>query len=181
MTSPTERYAVFAGGCFWCMVPPFEELKGIIKIETGYTGGHVENPTYHEVCQGETGHYEAVRILYDGSVISYPKLLDTFFRHIDPTDVGGQFADRGNQYKAAIFYLNEQQREQAEEAKNFFDNMGLFGGPVQTEILPFIAFYPAEEYHQDYHKKNPVHFSLYKIGSRRQAFLDNLWRKEGNE
>ncbi len=172
-----ERYelATFAGGCFWCMVSPFEEQPGIINVVSGYTGGHKENPTYEEVCTHTTGHYEAVQITFDPEVFPYEKLLDIYWRQIDPTDAGGQFHDRGESYRTAIFYHNEEQRRLAEKSKRELEESGRFSKPIVTQILPASTFYPAEEYHQNYHKKNPIRYKLYRIGSGRDAFLKKHW------
>lgn len=167
--------ATFAGGCFWCMVPPFTSLDGVIKVTSGYTGGQIENPTYKEVCSGDTGHYEAVEIVFDPSKISYGKLLDLFWRQIDPTDPGGQFADRGGQYETAIFYHDEEQKKLAEDAKKKLETARLFQRPITTKILEAKKFYPAEEYHQDYSKKNPVHYKNYRKGSGREDYLARTW------
>jgi peptide methionine sulfoxide reductase msrA/msrB len=171
----TYELATFAGGCFWCMVSPFEEQPGIIKVVSGYTGGHKENPTYEEVCSHTTGHYEAVQITFDPNVFPYEKLLDIYWQQIDPTDAGGQFHDRGESYRTAIFYHNERQRQLAEKSKRELEESGRFSKPIVTEILPASTFYPAEEYHQDYHKKNPVRYKLYRIGSGRDAFIKKHW------
>jgi len=173
--------ATFAGGCFWCMVAPFEQLEGVIKVESGYTGGHKENPSYQEVCSGKTGHCEAVQITFDPTVITYKQLLDTYWRQIDPTDPGGQFADRGESYQTAIFYHNEEQRKEAEASKQEIEKSGIFNKPMVTPILPASPFYPAEEYHQDYHKKNPVHYKMYRRGSGREGFLAEHWDKESKK
>lgn len=163
--------ATFAGGCFWCMVQPFAKLAGAREVVAGYTGGHVEKPTYEQVCSGRTGHYEAVQVFYDPSKVTYERLLDTFWGLIDPTDPSGQFADKGSQYRTAIFYHNEEQKRAAEESKDALDRSGRFDKPVATQILPATVFYPAEEYHQDYYKKNPEHYKRYKVGSGREAFI----------
>lgn len=176
MSSDCQELATFAGGCFWCMVSPFEEQPGIVKVVSGYTGGHTEHPTYEEVCSDTTGHYEAVQITFEPDVFSYKKLLEIFWQQIDPTDPGGQFHDRGQSYQTAIFYHNEQQREQAEASKRELDASGRFHKPIVTEILPAAPFYPAEEYHQDYHKKNPAHYQAYRYGSGRQAFIEEHWK-----
>lgn len=168
--------ATFAGGCFWCMVSPFEELPGIEKVVSGYTGGHVPNPTYEQVCSNTTGHVEAVQITFDPKKFPYRKLLDIFWRQIDPTDPGGQFNDRGESYKTAIFYHNEQQRIEAEASKRELEESGKFSKPIVTEIRPATEFYPAEEYHQNYHKKNPLHYRLYRQGSGREQFIQENWR-----
>lgn len=173
-----EQLATFAGGCFWCMVAPFEDLPGVKKVISGYTGGHKENPTYEEVCSNTTGHYEAVQVTYDPTILSYEKLLDTFWRQIDPTDPEGQFYDRGSSYRTAIFYHNEEQRRQAEQSKKELDESGRFDKPIVTEILPASTFYPAEEYHQDYHRKNPFHYRRYREGSGRDAFIEKHWTEK---
>ncbi|MBL0385779.1 peptide-methionine (S)-S-oxide reductase MsrA [Tumebacillus sp. ITR2] len=175
--------ATFAGGCFWCMVTPFEEMPGIHGIVSGYTGGHTENPTYEEVCSETTGHAEAVQITFDPEVFPYQKLLDLFWRQIDPTDAGGQFYDRGESYRTAIFTHNEEQKRLAEESKRELAESGRFDKPIATQIVPAGVFYPAEEYHQGYHKKNPTHYKRYRTGSGRDAFIDRHWsmRKDQGE
>lgn len=170
--------ATFAGGCFWCMESVFEELPGVIEVVSGYTGGHKENPTYEEVCSGTTGHFEAVRVTYNPQQISYEELLEVFWRNIDPTDPGGQFADRGPQYRTAIFYHNEEQKELAEKSKKELEQYGKFSKPIVTEILPASIFYPAEDYHQDYYKKCPVHYAIYSAGSGRKEFKEKYWNNE---
>ncbi|WP_102348540.1 peptide-methionine (R)-S-oxide reductase MsrB [Bacillus sp. Marseille-P3661] len=171
----TFQLATFAGGCFWCMVSPFDEQPGIIKVVSGYTGGHKENPTYKEVCSDTTGHYEAVQITYDPTLFSYEKLLDIFWMQIDPTDAGGQFHDRGDSYKTAIFYHNEDQKVSAEKSKQALAESGRFSKPIVTDILPAKTFYSAEEYHQDYYKKNAFRYALYKKGSGREEFIKKTW------
>jgi peptide methionine sulfoxide reductase msrA/msrB len=173
--------ATFAGGCFWCMVSPFDEQPGIIEIVSGYTGGHTKNPTYEEVCSNTTGHYEAVQITFDPDVFPYRKLLELFWQQIDPTDAGGQFNDRGSSYKTAIFYHSEVQREQAESSKKELENSGRFQKPIVTEILPGCPFYKAEEKHQQYYKKNPFHYNLYKEGSGRSRFIRENWKSRKND
>ena len=175
MAEENNELATFAGGCFWCMVKPFDEQPGIKKVVSGYTGGLKGNPTYQEVCAGMTGHYEAVQITFDPSIYSYEKLLDTFWQQIDPTDAGGQFYDRGQSYQTAIFYHNEQQRQAAEASKQALELSGRFLNPLATEILPAKTFYPAEDYHQHYYKKNPVHYERYRLGSGRNAFIEKHW------
>lgn len=170
--------ATFAGGCFWCMVSPFEEQPGIMKVVSGYTGGHKENPTYEEVCSHVTGHYEAVQITFDPKIFPYQKLLDIFWKQIDPTDAGGQFFDRGDSYRTAIFYHNENQRIAAERSKEELEKSGRFSKPIVTEILKATRFYPAEEYHQNFHKKNPEHYKRYRKGSGRDAFLNQYWKNK---
>jgi len=168
--------ATFAGGCFWCMVSPFEELPGIEGIISGYTGGDVENPTYEEVKTGTTGHYEAVEITYDPKLFSYERLLNLFWPQIDPTDAGGQFQDRGSQYRTAIFYHNEEQKRLAEESKERIAASGVFKKPIVTEILPAQTFYPAEEYHQDFHKKNSAYYKDDRKKSGRDEFIEKHWK-----
>lgn len=168
----------FAGGCFWCMQPPFEHLKGVIKVTAGYTGGNAPKPTYEQVSSGTTGHYEAVQVLYDPHLITYKELLAVFWRNIDPTDELGQFADKGTQYRTAIFYHNESQKLAALESKAALGLSGKFKKPIATKILPASAFYPAEEYHQDYYQKNPMRYNLYKKGSGRESFIEKTWPKD---
>lgn len=170
-----NNLATFAGGCFWCMVAPFQQQEGVLKVVSGYTGGHKKNPTYKEVCSGETGHCEAIQITFDPAVITYKQLLDIYWRQIDPTDPEGQFADRGESYKSAIFYHNEEQRKEAEESKANLQKSKIFKDPIVTPILPAGEFYPAEEYHQDYHQKNPAHYKMYRRGSGREGFLKKHW------
>lgn len=175
-----EKYeiAIFAGGCFWCMVKPYHEYDGVVEVIAGYTGGNKENPTYEEVCRGNTEHYEAVQIKFDPSIISYRTLLDIYWHQIDPTDQGGQFADRGHSYKTAIFYTNDNQKLMAEKSKTELEQSERFNRPIATKIIPADAFYPAETYHQDYYKKNPVHYNMYSIASGREAFKKKNWGKE---
>lgn len=167
--------ATFAGGCFWCMVAPFEALEGVKKVVAGYTGGSTKNPSYEEVCSGKTGHYEAVQVTYDPEIIAYERLLETFWRQIDPTDEGGQFADRGSSYRTAIFFHNEAQRAEAEKSKGTLNQSRRFDRPIVTSILPASEFYPAEEYHQDYHRKEPLRYRAYREASGRQRFLAKTW------
>lgn len=171
------EFATFAGGCFWCMVPPFENVDGVLDIKSGYTGGHKENPTYEEVCSGTTGHYEAVQIKYDPSRVSYKKLLDIFWRSIDPTDKGGQFYDRGQQYETAIFYYNKEQKKLAEESKFELERSGRFKVPIVTKIIKAGQFYFAEEYHQYYHKKNYDDYKRYRAASGRDDYINKVWGK----
>jgi peptide methionine sulfoxide reductase msrA/msrB len=169
------KKATFAGGCFWCSEADFEKAEGVVEAVSGYTGGKSENPTYEEVSSGRSGHLEAVQVLYDPAKISYQQLLDVFWRHVDPTDPGGQFADRGPQYRTAIFYHDEDQRRLAEESKKQLDASGRFKKPVATEIVPLGKFYPAEGYHQDYYKKNSLRYSMYRQGSGRDQFIRQAW------
>jgi len=168
--------ATFAGGCFWCIESDFEKVDGVVEVISGYTGGHKENPTYESVSSGESGHVEAVQVHYDPSKVTYKAILDIFWRHIDPTDPGGQFADRGSQYRTAIFYHNEEQKMLAEQSKEELNTMGKFEKPVVTEIVQFSKFYRAEEYHQDYYKKNPIKYKYYRFNSGRDKFLSKAWQ-----
>jgi peptide methionine sulfoxide reductase msrA/msrB len=167
--------AVFAGGCFWCMEAAFQTLDGVVKVISGYTGGDIKNPSYDQVSSGATGHYEAVQVVYDTEKVSYEELLDLFWKSINPTDFGGQFSDRGPEYKTAIFYLNKEQKKLAEESKKNLEESGKFGEPIVTEVLEFEDFYPAEEYHQNFSEKNPLRYKLYKAGSGREKFLKETW------
>lgn len=167
--------ATFAGGCFWCMVKPFDQYDGIEKVVSGYTGGHVENPTYEQVCSETTGHYEAVQISFDPAKFSYESIVEIFFQNIDPFDAGGQFFDRGQSYQTAIFFHNEEQKEIAEQVMKRLEN-DVFAKKVAVKLLPASTFYPAEEYHQDYYKKNSGHYTRYFTGSGRKQFTENLRR-----
>jgi peptide methionine sulfoxide reductase msrA/msrB len=177
----TLEKATFAGGCFWCMEPPFQKLEGVLSVTPGYTGGNKKNPTYEQVCSGTTGHLEAIEIVFDPEKISYTDLLDVFWRQIDPTDSGGQFADRGHQYKTAIFYHDDRQKKLAEESRAALNSSGRFPRPVVTEIIPASEFYPAEKYHQDYYKKNPLRYKLYRQGSSRDSYLEKVWSSQKAE
>jgi peptide methionine sulfoxide reductase msrA/msrB len=173
----TYENATFAGGCFWCTESDFEKVDGVVDVLPGYTGGHKTNPTYQEVSSGVTGHTEAVMIRYDPERVTFKILLEIFWKHIDPTDGGGQFVDRGTQYRSAIFYHNENQKDQAEQSKKDLERSGRFKKPIVTEIVPFTTFYAAEEYHQDFHKKNPIRYRLYRLNSGRDEFLKKTWGK----
>ncbi|PAQ14057.1 methionine sulfoxide reductase [Bacillaceae bacterium SAOS 7] len=175
--SESLQLATFAGGCFWCMVAPFDEQPGIKEVISGYTGGHTVNPTYEEVCSDTTGHYEAVQITFDPNIFSYEKLLELFWQQIDPTDAGGQFNDRGLSYRTAIFYHNEEQKQLAETSKAELAASGRFQNPIVTEILPASPFYQAEEKHQGYYKKNAFHYNMYKEGSGRAPFIREHWKR----
>lgn len=167
--------ATLAGGCFWCMEPPYEKIEGVKDVVSGYIGGHDTDPTYEEVSDGITGHYEAVEIVYDPEKVTYEELLEIFWRQINPTDAGGQFADRGPQYRTAIFYHSEEQRKLAETAREMMDKSGIYDKPIVTEILPASHFYKAEEYHQGYYRKNPIRYKIYRYGSGRDKYLDKIW------
>ncbi|MEQ9617767.1 MAG: peptide-methionine (S)-S-oxide reductase MsrA [Deltaproteobacteria bacterium] len=166
--------ATFAGGCFWCMQPPFDNLEGVISTTVGYTGGTEKNPNYHEVCYGMTGHLESIQIVFDPARVSYHELLDVFWLNVDPTDDGGQFVDRGRHYKTAIFYHDEKQKEAAEESKKKLAETGRYKAPIVTEIRPAMEFYPAEDYHQDYYQKNPIGYATYKVGSGRDRYIQHM-------
>jgi methionine-S-sulfoxide reductase len=178
MNSKNLEKATFAGGCFWCMQHPFDELTGVISTAVGYTGGQKENPTYEEVCAGKTGHAEAIEIQYDSSQIAYSKLLDIFWKNINPTTLNKQFADVGTQYRTAIFYHNEEQKQLAESSKEEMDLSGIYDKPIVTEITPATTFYKAEKYHQKYYEKCPVKYKLYKSGSGRNQYLEKIWGTE---
>jgi peptide methionine sulfoxide reductase msrA/msrB len=181
-TKPEQtRSAVFAGGCFWCTESDFEKVDGVIDAVSGYTGGHMKNPTYEQVSSGVTGHVEAVKVIYDPQKVSYEQLLAVFWRHVDPTDDGGQFVDRGSQYRSAIFYADSEQKRLAEASRQELAASGHFDRPIVTEILPLGEFYPAEDYHQDYYKKNPLRYHWYRSGSGRDQFLEKTWKDEGNK
>jgi peptide methionine sulfoxide reductase msrA/msrB len=167
------KKAILAGGCFWCMEKPFEQMDGVFSVTSGYIGGQTANPTYENYEAG--GHVEAVEILYDPAKVGYAKLLDVFWRQIDPTDSDGQFVDRGHAYTSGIFYLDEKQRQLAEESKSELAGHKLFAKPIVTPILAATRFYPAEEYHQDYYKKNPIRYRFYRSGSGRDQFLEKIW------
>ncbi len=169
--------ATFAGGCFWCIESAFDETEGVKEAISGYTGGKTKNPTYAEVCSGKTGHYEAVQVTFDTTKITYKELVEVFWQQIDPTDPLGQFADKGSQYKTAIFYHNEEQKKIAEESKKKLEKSGKFDKPIVTEIKEATKFYPAEDYHQDYYKTCPVRYQNYKVGSGRETFLKRVWKK----
>jgi len=176
----TDRFetATFVGGCFWCMQSPFDKLEGVVSTTVGYTGGQKPNPSYEEVSAGGTGHAEAIQVVFDPARLSYETLLDVFWRQIDPTDAGGQFADRDNQYRSAIFYHDEDQKQQAEASKAALERSGRFGKPLATDIVPASAFYSAEEYHQKYYKKNPIRYKFYRYGSGRDKYLQKVWGDE---
>ncbi|ARD46945.1 peptide-methionine (S)-S-oxide reductase [Sporosarcina sp. P37] len=169
------QYATFAGGCFWCMVKPFDLYDGVHSVTSGYTGGHTVNPTYEEVCSNTTGHREAVRIEFDDTVISYEELLNIFWQVIDPTDAGGQFHDRGESYKSAIYTNSEEQQKAAEQSKKELQESGKFNAPIVTEILPAKEFYAAEDYHQQFYEKNPDRYASYTVASGRAGFIEQHW------
>jgi len=172
------KTATFAGGCFWCVESDFEKVPGVVEVISGYTGGHKDNPTYEEVSAGGTGHLEAVQVLYDPNRVSYGDLLDVFWRHVNPTDPGGQFVDRGDQYRTAIFYHDDEQKRLAEESKAALERSGRFNKPIVTEISKFTRFYRAEDYHQDYYKTHSVRYKFYRWNSGRDQFLQEVWGEE---
>jgi len=167
--------ATFAGGCFWCMEPPYDELDGVVSTTSGYVGGHVDNPSYEMVSSGGTGHTEAVQVVYDPAKVSYEKLLEVFWVNIDPTDAKGQFCDRGSQYRSGIFYHDDEQRKLAEASKAKLDVSGKLPKPVVTEVSEVGTFYPAEEYHQDYYTRHQFRYKLYRRGCGRDRVLEKLW------
>ena len=167
--------ATFAGGCFWCMEHPFDELEGVISTTSGYIGGHQAHPTYEQVSAGSTGHAEAVQVAYDPAAVSYQRLLEVFWHNVDPLDAGGQFCDRGSQYRAAIFYHTDEQRQQAEASKLAMASNGTLPGKIVTEIVQASEFYRAEEYHQDYYQRNPIRYNFYRFGCGRDRRLTELW------
>lgn len=176
---PLQRAkATFAGGCFWCVEADFEKVEGVIEAISGYSGGSERNPSYKQVSSGSTGHVEAVQVVYDPSIISYSDLLEVFWKHVDPTDSGGQFVDRGRQYRTLIFYHDEDQRRWAEKSKVLLNKAKIFDDPIVTAIRPFDQFYEAEDYHQDYYKKNPIRYRFYRFNSGRDRFLEKVWEDQ---
>ena len=173
---PKIETATFAGGCFWCMTPPFEKLKGVFKVTAGYTDGTGPSPTYEDY--GDKGYTEGVQISYDSSKITYAKLVDVFWKQINPTDPNGQFVDRGPHYRAAIFYHNDPQKKIAEKSRKDLDKSGRYDKPIVVPIKKYVNFFAAEEYHQDYYQKNPTHYGLYHSLSGRDEYLDKIWGKD---
>ncbi len=173
--TPTEQTAVFGGGCFWCMEPPYDKLDGVIATTSGYTGGHVRNPTYQQVSSGGTGHVEVVEVRYDPARISYAELLDVFWRNIDPVAVDRQFCDRGDMYRSAIFVEGDEQGRLAEASLQALRDSDRFDQPIATEVLPAATFYRAEEYHQDYYQKNPIRYRYYRSSCGRDRRLQEIW------
>jgi peptide methionine sulfoxide reductase msrA/msrB len=169
------KRAVFAGGCFWCMQPSFDRVAGVVSTTVGYTGGEKPAPSYEEVSSGQTGHVEAIEVFYDPLKVSYSQLLDVFWKSIDPTDPGGQFADQGSQYKTAVFYADEDEKHMALASRDSLAASGKFKDPLMTQVLALKPFYPAEEYHQHYYLKNVLHYKMYKKGSGREDFITRTW------
>lgn len=167
--------ATFAGGCFWCMEPPFDALEGVVSTTSGYTDGQTENPTYEQVSSGRTGHAEAVQVVYDPAKVSFERLVEVFWRNIDPTDDGGQFCDRGSPYRPALFYHDAAQREVAERSRAALEKDRPFKAAIATPLVAATTFYPAEEYHQDYYLKNPIRYKYYRNGCGRDRRLKQLW------
>lgn len=178
-TDPGYSKATFAGGCFWCMEPPFDALDGVISTTSGYIGGHQQDPTYKEVSRGGTGHTEAMEIVYDPKQVSYAELLDVYWHNIDPTDPHGQFCDKGDQYRSEIFYHDEEQKKLADQSKAALVELKPFTGDVVTDVTAATVFYPAEDYHQDYYTKNPVRYKFYRYGCGRDKRLEELWGATG--
>ncbi|TVR47341.1 MAG: peptide-methionine (S)-S-oxide reductase [Planctomycetota bacterium] len=174
---PGHASAVFAGGCFWCMQPPFDETAGVLATYAGYCGGHLPNPSYEQVCAGGSGHLESVLVIYDPQRVSYAELIEVFWRSIDPTQGDGQFADRAGHYLSAIFVADDEQRQIAEAAKATLAESGIFNRPIATQILAAAPFYLAEDYHQHYYRKQVAHYQAYKEGSGRGPFLRRVWSK----
>jgi len=173
--------ATFAGGCFWCTEADFEKVPGVVEVISGYAGGGEEYPKYEEVASGQTGLVEAIQVYFDPAKVSYEQLLDYFWKHVDATDSGGQFVDRGNQYKSVIFYHSEEQKTFAEKSKEALEQSGIFDEPIVTAIVKYTTFYPAEKYHQDYYKKNPFRYKYYRYNSGRDQFLEKVWEKENDD
>jgi peptide-methionine (S)-S-oxide reductase len=175
---PGQEAATFAGGCFWCMVAPFAELPGVVSVTSGYSGGTVENPSYEQVSSGRTGHAESVQVVFDPQQVSYDKLLSIFWHSIDPTDAAGQFCDIGSQYRTAVFFHGDQQKEQAKASRDALEKGGTLGAPVVTEITAYTAFYPAEDYHQDFYRKQELRYQGYRAACGRDAALRRLHGKD---
>ena len=178
MDNPTVNIATFAGGCFWCIEPPFVAQEGVLSVFAGYIGGTTKNPTYEDVISGKTGHIEAVQVTFDPKIVSYNELVSIFWRQIDPTDPDGQFADKGSQYITAIFYHNETQKQDAEASKEAIIKQNIFNGTIVTKIIPASIFYIAEDYHQQYYKKNPEKYKRYRFFSGRESFLKSTWEEK---
>ena len=176
----TYKTAIFAGGCFWCVESDFDKVEGVVDTVSGYSGGKTKNPTYKEVTYKETGHYEVVKITYDPAKVSYKKLLFYFWRSIDPTDPSGQFCDKGSSYRSAIFVANDEEKKLAIESKQEIEKSNILKAPIQTKILDAAKFYPAEDYHQNYYKKNPLNYRAYRFGCRRDARVKALWGKQAH-
>lgn len=179
LDNPNYAVATFAGGCFWCMEPPYDELDGVISTTSGYIGGHKANPTYEQVSAGRTGHAEAVQVVYDPAKVSYAKLLTVFWRNVDPTTADRQFCDRGSQYRTGIFYHTDEQKQLAEESQLALETAQVLKDKIVTEIVAATEFYPAEDYHQDYYLKNPLRYKYYRYSCGRDQRLEELWGRAG--
>lgn len=175
--APSVAKAYFAGGCFWCMEEAFEKVEGVTAVVSGYMGGTVANPTYEEVSAGRTGHAESIEVTYDPTKVTYQKLLDAFWRNIDPVTANAQFCDHGNQYRSVVFYSTDEEKRLAEESKAAIEQAKKFTTPITTQLVPSLTFYPAEDYHQDYYKKNPIRYKYYKFSCGRAQRLEALWGK----
>jgi peptide-methionine (S)-S-oxide reductase len=175
--APQLQTAYFAGGCFWCMQYAFDRVQGVRKTVVGFMGGNVKAPSYEDVSSGETGHAESIEVTFDPKVVTYGQLLDAFWSNIDPTTVNREFADEGTQYRTAIFYKSDEQKKEAEASKAALGKSGRYKDPIVTQIVPATPFYPAEEYHQEYYKKNPDHFQAYEIGSGRAGYVERMKEK----
>jgi peptide-methionine (S)-S-oxide reductase len=173
-----QAKAVFAGGCFWCMEEAFEQVEGVVSVTSGYMGGHKANPTYEEVSAGITGHAESVEVVYDPAKVTYQKLLDHFWKNVDPLTPNAQFCDHGTQYRSAIFYGNEEEKRLAETSKQAIEQSNKLKGTIVTQLVMATTFYPAEDYHQDFYKKNPLRYKFYKLNCGRVARLEALWGKK---
>lgn len=176
MSDKNIKEAILAGGCFWCLEHSFDSLDGVKDAISGYTGGHTKNPTYYDVATGTTGHYESVKVVYDGDKLSYEDIIDNFFKSIDPTDDTGQFTDKGSEYRTAIFYKTEEEKQIAQKAKAALENSGHFDKPIVTQILPASEFYQAEDIHQDYAQNSRLRYQLYEQGSGRKSKLKDIWK-----
>lgn len=177
MDTPKLAKAYFAGGCFWCMEEAFEKVEGVVEVVSGYMGGTVKNPSYEDVSSGRTGHAESVEVRYDSSKVTYTQLLETFWRNVDPLTADAQFCDHGNQYRAVIFFQGDEQQRAAQESKQAIEQSKRFTAPLVTEVTSASEFYPAEEYHQDFYKKNPIRYKYYKFTCGRAQRLETLWGK----
>ncbi|WP_455244639.1 peptide-methionine (S)-S-oxide reductase MsrA [Petrachloros mirabilis] len=175
--TPKLARAYFAGGCFWCMEEAFEKVEGVVEVVSGYMGGTAKNPSYEEVSSGRTGHAESVEVRYDSSKVAYAQLLETFWRNVDPITADAQFCDHGNQYRSVIFYRGEEQQRAAQESKQAIEQSKRFAAPIVTQVTSASEFYPAEEYHQDFYKKNPIRYKYYKFTCGRAQRLETLWGK----
>jgi peptide-methionine (S)-S-oxide reductase len=175
---PMQADAVFAGGCFWCIEADFEKLPGVYEAISGYTGGHLNNPSYEQVSKEDTGHYEAVRVIYDPGVVSYADLVEYFWRHVDPTDAGGQFCDRGDSYRTAVFVETEEERAIAEASKSVLEGSGILPGPVVTPVIDQSVFWLAEDYHQNYYKTRPLRYAGYRYNCGRDSRIQKVWARD---